>query len=57
MPLGEHVVEDYATAGLTIKRHPLAFLRAELAREGLVAAADLADPAGRTGATGSPGSC
>ena len=42
MPLGEHVVEDYATTGLTIKRHPLAFLRTELAREGLVAAADLA---------------
>ena len=42
MPLGEHVVEDYATTGLTLKRHPLAFLRAELAREGLVAAADLA---------------
>src|SRR6266705_2966812 len=42
MLLGEHVVEDYATTGLTIKRHPLAFLRAELKREGLVAAADLA---------------
>jgi error-prone DNA polymerase len=42
MPLGEHVVEDYATLGLTIKRHPLAFLRAELAQEGLVKAADLA---------------
>jgi DNA polymerase III alpha subunit len=27
---------------LTLKRHPLAFLRAELAREGLVTAADLA---------------
>jgi error-prone DNA polymerase len=48
MPLGEHVVEDYATTGLTIKRHPLAFLRAELAREGLAAAADLATlPVGR----------
>ena len=48
MPLGEHVVEDYATLGLTIKRHPLAFLRAELAREGLVAAADLRTlPVGR----------
>ena len=48
MPLGEHVVEDYATTGLTIKRHPLAFLRTELAREGLVAAADLATlPVGR----------
>jgi error-prone DNA polymerase len=42
MPLGEHVVEDYASLSLTLKRHPLAFLRAELSREGLVAAADLA---------------
>ena len=41
MPLGEHVVEDYAALGLSLKRHPLAFLRADLAREGLVAAADL----------------
>ncbi len=48
MPLGEHVVEDYATTGLTIKRHPLAFLRAELRRDGLVAARDLATlPVGR----------
>jgi error-prone DNA polymerase len=42
MPLGEHVVEDYATIGMSLKRHPLAFLRAELAQEGLVAAIDLA---------------
>ena len=42
MPLGEHVVEDYAATGLTIKRHPLAFLRAELAQQGLVCASDLA---------------
>ena len=42
MPLGEHVVEDYAATGLSLKRHPLAFLRSELAGEGLVAAADLA---------------
>jgi error-prone DNA polymerase len=42
MPLGEHVVEDYATTGLTIRRHPLAFLRAELAQQGLVCARDLA---------------
>ncbi len=48
MPLGEHVVEDYATTGLTIKRHPLAFLRAELAQDGLVCARDLAAlPVGR----------
>jgi error-prone DNA polymerase len=42
MPLGEHVVEDYASLSLTLKRHPLAFLRAELAGEGLVTAAELA---------------
>jgi error-prone DNA polymerase len=42
MPLGEHVVEDYASLSLTLKRHPLAFLRREFAREGLVTAADLA---------------
>jgi len=42
MPLGEHVVEDYASLSLTLKRHPLAFLRAELARDGLVTAAELA---------------
>jgi error-prone DNA polymerase len=48
MPLGEHVVEDYATTGLTIKRHPLAFLRSELKQEGLVCARDLAIlPVGR----------
>jgi error-prone DNA polymerase len=48
MPLGEHVVEDYGTTGLTLKRHPLAFLRAELAEAGLVAARDLATlPIGR----------
>jgi error-prone DNA polymerase len=41
MPLGEHVVEDYATTSLTLKRHPLAFLRAELRREGLVTAREL----------------
>jgi error-prone DNA polymerase len=43
MPLGEHVVEDYASLGLSLKRHPLAFLRAELADQGLVTAASLAD--------------
>jgi error-prone DNA polymerase len=42
MPLGEHVVEDYASTSLSLKRHPLAFLRAELAQDGIVAAAELA---------------
>ena len=41
MTLGEHVVEDYAATSLTLKRHPLAFLRGELASEGLVTARDL----------------
>jgi error-prone DNA polymerase len=41
MPLGEHVVEDYATTSLTLKRHPMAFLRAELKREGMVTACEL----------------
>ncbi len=42
MPLGEHVVEDYATTSLSLKRHPLAFLRAELAQQGIVTTAVLA---------------
>jgi error-prone DNA polymerase len=42
MPLGEHVVRDYASLGLSLKPHPLAFLRADLAREGYLKAADLA---------------
>ena len=41
MPLGEHVVEDYASTGLSLKRHPLAFLREELTADGLVTAAEL----------------
>ena len=42
MPLGEHVVEDYASLSLSLKRHPLAFLRRELTSAGLVTAAELA---------------
>ncbi|HML11243.1 MAG TPA: error-prone DNA polymerase, partial [Stellaceae bacterium] len=41
MPLGEHVVEDYATTSLSLKRHPLAFLRDELREDGIVTAAEL----------------
>ena len=48
MSLGEHVAADYATTRLSLKRHPLAFLRAELAAEGIVTAASLAEgPPGR----------
>jgi len=42
MPLGEHVVEDFATTSLSLKQHPLAFLRGELKAEGIVTAAELA---------------
>ena len=41
MPLGEHVVEDYASTSLSLKRHPLAFLRGELKEDGIVTAAEL----------------
>ena len=41
MPLGEHVVEDYRSLSLSLKRHPLAFLRGELEEEGIVTATEL----------------
>jgi error-prone DNA polymerase len=34
MPLPEHVIADYQTTGLSLKAHPLRFLRADFAREG-----------------------
>ena len=42
MALGEQVAEDYAATRLSLKRHPVAFLRERLAAEGVAAAADLA---------------
>jgi error-prone DNA polymerase len=41
MPLGEHVAEDYATMALSLKRHPMAFLRDQFDREGMVRTKDL----------------
>jgi error-prone DNA polymerase len=35
MPLSEHVVEDYVTTGLSLKAHPLHFLRERLDRLGV----------------------
>ncbi|RWN64026.1 error-prone DNA polymerase [Mesorhizobium sp.] len=35
MPLGEHVVHDYRSLGLSLKAHPLAFLRQRLDRSGI----------------------
>ncbi len=36
MPLAEHVIADYQTVRLSLKSHPMAFLRAALDREGVV---------------------
>ncbi len=41
MPLSEEVVADYQTARLSLKAHPMAFLRASLAERGFVRACDL----------------
>ncbi|MGE0044293.1 MAG: error-prone DNA polymerase [Hyphomonadaceae bacterium] len=43
MPLGEHVVEDYRTLGLSLKAHPTSFLRNALAARGVTRAEDLAN--------------
>ncbi|MNR71835.1 Error-prone DNA polymerase [compost metagenome] len=40
-PEGEEIVFDYASTGLTLRRHPLALLRPALERRGLSCAADL----------------
>ena len=41
MPLSEEVVADYQTTRLSLKAHPMAFLRPDLAARGFVRAADL----------------
>jgi error-prone DNA polymerase len=47
-PEGEEIVWDYAATGLTLRRHPLALLRAALAKRGMLSAAELRDvPNGR----------
>jgi error-prone DNA polymerase len=40
MLLPEHVIADYQTTGLSLKAHPLRFLRAEFAREGIETCAE-----------------
>jgi len=41
MPLSEHVVNDYRTLRLSLKAHPMSFLRAPIAASGIAACADL----------------
>jgi len=46
---GEDIVADYRTLSLTLRRHPLALLRAKLAKQRLATAAEIAQtPHGRT---------
>jgi error-prone DNA polymerase len=40
-PEGEEIVWDYASTGLTLRRHPLALLRPQLAKRGFKAASEL----------------
>lgn len=41
MSLGEHVVQDYATMALSLKAHPVSFVREELSRLGALTAEQL----------------
>jgi error-prone DNA polymerase len=41
MQTGRNVVEDYASVGLTLRQHPVAFLRGELQQRGIIPSADL----------------
>ncbi|MDP6709357.1 MAG: hypothetical protein QF893_23715 [Alphaproteobacteria bacterium] len=36
MPLGQHVIEDYRALRLSLKAHPTAFLREQLAAQGVI---------------------
>jgi error-prone DNA polymerase len=42
MTAGREVAEDYRSQGLSLRRHPLAFLRPDLARDGNITCAELA---------------
>ena len=50
MPMGEHVVEDYRALSLSLKAHPVSFLRARLNARKILRCADLAHVSG--GASG-----
>ena len=48
MPLGQHVVEDYRHLSLSLKAHPVAFVRAQLLARAMIKAEALAShPAGQ----------
>jgi error-prone DNA polymerase len=43
MPLSEHVVADYQTIRLSLKGHPMEFLREKFTREGVIACSAVSD--------------
>ena len=43
MPISEHVVADYQTIRLSLKGHPMEFLRARFEREGAIACSSVSD--------------
>ncbi|WDR04792.1 error-prone DNA polymerase [Devosia rhodophyticola] len=45
MPLSEHVVADYQTTRLSLKAHPMAFLRGKFGKENILSCGDLANQA------------
>jgi error-prone DNA polymerase len=47
MPLSEHVVADYQTIRLSLKGHPMEFLREKFQREGVIACASVSDATDR----------
>jgi error-prone DNA polymerase len=44
MPIGQEVMIDYATGGLSLKRHPLELVRDELRQKRIITAKELNDP-------------
>jgi error-prone DNA polymerase len=51
MPSCEHVVADYQTLRLSLKAHPMVFLRKSMARQGYITTADLTHLRNRSGIT------
>jgi error-prone DNA polymerase len=43
MPLSQHVIEDYRSMQLSLKRHPMTFVRDRLARRGFLSSKDLSN--------------
>jgi error-prone DNA polymerase len=41
MPLGQEIMTDYATAGLSLKKHPVALVRSVLSQQKILTAAEL----------------